>query len=181
MLQQEEYDRIAMTAEFQKEQHQGNLTRFERLLWWVALNNPGKVRIIWNKDQTDPYLLRVYLYRSEARGVYLHRFFRSDGDREVHNHPWTKAVSLVLTRGYLEHRWNAAKKTMDKIWVKPWSLNRIGRNDFHRVELNNGRVWTLFFSNERVAESDGYDWGFLDTDNGTYTPWGLYVTPTVQA
>lgn len=177
MDKQEIIDRGAMYQEFLKEFEQG-LSWFERWLWKQALGvAEGGVRIIWNRDSTEPYLLRIYLYRTKTWGVYLHHFFRSDGDREVHNHPADKAVSLILTKGYLEHRWNPLRHLMEEIDVKPWAINWIDKNDFHRVELVRGRCWTLFVRGQ-VPPQDGYDWGFLDVKTGHYTPWGEYVEKT---
>lgn len=180
-MDQQEIDRRAMEHEYQKELAQGDLTLFETFLWWVARTSPKGIRIIWNTEQTDPYLLRIYLFRSKTAGLYLHRFFRSDGDRDVHNHPWRKALSLILTKGYREYRWNPLLRFMEQVDVRPWTFNRIGRDDFHRVELVRGRCWTLFLSHGRVQAKDGHDWGFLDTNDGGYTPWGEYVGELVVA
>ncbi len=42
-------------------------------------------------DGGSPYLHRFYLLRIVRHivpGVFVHFFYRSDGDRELHNHPW---------------------------------------------------------------------------------------------
>ena len=170
-----EHDRPAVAIEYASECAEAPL--FEKLLWKVALWAPFGMRVIWDDTQKSPYLLRVYLtpdWKGTLRlpRLYLHHFFRSDGDREVHNHPWGKSVSLVLTRGYREFRWDPVAQIMEERVVRPWRLNRIGRNDFHRVELHKGRPWTLFLTGRRVEAAKGEDWGFLNTDNGEYTPWG---------
>lgn len=52
------------------------------------------------------YLSRYTVLRIPftTRSVYLHCFHRSDEDRDLHNHPWDKSVSLVLWGGYVEER-----------------------------------------------------------------------------
>jgi hypothetical protein len=114
--------------------------------------------------------------------LYLHRFTREDEDRELHNHPWTFAVSLILTGGYEEElldwtdlplppsteepdarrRHFIFKKTVTR---KPGRLNFLLGNSFHRVHKllgkttrdNDGEVWTLFFCGPKRKTS----WGFL--------------------
>jgi hypothetical protein len=178
-MTQAETDRKAIEAEFDRELTTTRMSLFEFLLWDRAFKSPDDgFRVIWTEGDPVPYLLRVYLRRGGGKflpGVYLHRFFRGDADREHHNHPWKRAWSLILTKGYLEHRWNAIKKVVETFDVKPGRINRIGRDDFHRVELVRGRCWTLFITWDRVQESDGEDWGFLDVDTEEYTPWGSFV------
>ena len=52
----------------------------------------------------EPYLERYYLFGLFDRHVYVHRFTDSDPDRGLHDHPWNRALSLVLTGGYREIR-----------------------------------------------------------------------------
>jgi hypothetical protein len=153
------------------------LTWLERVCWKVARSARFDVRIIRGHDDT-PYLLRVYLLgrrtnETNQRGfrlhVFLHYFFRSDADSALHNHPWENALSLVLTKGYIEHRLNPRTEKVQWRYVRPGSFNRIESSDFHRVELIDGPCWTLFFPGKRTQPSNGYDWGFLK--EGQYTAW----------
>lgn len=167
-------------AKREYEREHDNLTLFEKALWWVALKAPT-LRMIYVEG--EPYLLRAYLLRGNERVVgrkfipslYLHRFMRSDKERDLHNHPWGKAFSLILTKGYTEHRWSTGLKKVVSRFVGPFTVNSIGRDDFHRVSLSNGRCWTLFLSLERENPSDGTDWGFLNPETGEYTQWGRYI------
>jgi len=81
-------------------------------------------------------------------------------------------VSLILTNGYLENRWDFGLKAFRRIMRKPFRLNFIKANDFHRVDLNdteNG-CWTLFCAFERAQ-----NWGFLDLEDGKVIPWQDYL------
>lgn len=147
---------------------------FERALWWLLYRSPFGVRVI--RVHGKPYLLRGQMTPTRwfIPRVYLLYFLESDQDRELHNHPFS-GVSLILTRGYCEWRKTQPDSPMlvgrD---VKPGSLNLIRSRTFHRVELVNGRCWTLFVTGKRVGPSDGTDWGFMDPRTGAYTPWGVH-------
>ena len=129
-------------------------------------------RMIYRRDG-KPYLARHYIFHSSRfkwlPGIYLHQFLSSDEDRELHNHPWGHAVSLILAGSYTEER----REEDDSIMVRvfgPGGLNIIRANDFHRVDLNSLCVWTLFFSGNREQE-----WGFWDRDTGEYLHWEDHV------
>lgn len=165
-------------------------------LWDLAHLAPFGGMVI-STDSKNPYLLRVYLTPSredlEVLGVpkkwldrlgvhdplrvYLHFFFRGDSDRELHNHPKRWALSLILTDGYLEERWDPLRKRVLSRLVRRFDFNVIRKTDFHRVLLTNPAdgCWTLFFSHGREQKSNGYDWGFLDAETEKYTPWGEWV------
>lgn len=172
---------------------------FEQKLWDVAEDSPYGNKLITANSAGDPYLLRTYLSPDRkilekqlvtGLGIenplvlrmatyarpYLHWFARGDSDREVHNHPWKRAVSLILVGGYKEFRWNFKRQAFSQRTVSPGGINMIGKNDFHRVELVDQAVgcWTLFLSMDRLEESNGQDWHFLDTTTGEMTPWGKW-------
>lgn len=111
----------------------------------------------------EPYLERYYLGGVRGWHAYLHRFVDSDPDRGLHDHPWDRALSLVLVGGYDEVR-GAADGTSTCRFVRPWRINRLRGGDFHRVVLRAGRpAWTLFAHGPRTK-----GWGFLR--NGVYRP-----------
>ena len=58
----------------------------------------------------EPYLERYYLIGLFGWHAYLHRFVDSDPDRGLHDHPWGRAVSLVLSGAYREIRFADATK-----------------------------------------------------------------------
>lgn len=146
-------------------------------MFWVAKKVPKFGSWLIEGPDGSPYLLRIYLTPKRYTGawwpgIFLHRFFRSDHDRFPHNHPWGKSFSLVLTNGYVEERWNPKLKRSEFFRKGPFQINVIRANDFHRVELNdsvNG-AWTLF-----VAFDHAQNWGFLDTEQGKFTPWQEFL------
>jgi hypothetical protein len=189
---------VAQLAKVAMDKIHGGPSLFEQRLWAFAEKSPHGNKIITANVANDPYLLRIYLtpdrsvLRQQLRALgitnalalsaltlarpYLHHFFRGDEDREVHNHPWQRAVSVILTSGYKEFRWKPASKSFSTHYLKPGSINYIRRNDFHRVELYKDQgCWTLFTSIGRVMESNGRDWSFLNTETGELTPWGQWV------
>ena len=149
----------------------------ERLL--CRLTDRLPCRII-DGEQGEPYLERYYvagLGRCGLRGwhAYLHRFVDSDPDRGLHDHPWNRAISLVLTGGYDELRFSRppreanagsaiADPPLSRRHVRPWRFNFLRGRDYHRVVLRGGRpAWTLFLHGPRVK-----GWGFLRA--GRYRP-----------
>lgn len=158
-------------------------------LWKLTEKYPNRTRDI-DVDGLK-YLRRFYLTprrkdefgeetgKSLGFGVYLHYFYRGDEERQLHNHPWEKSISFILSSGYLEER-----KTKDDevelrnirpFWQAPcvWQwfskskyYNVIDKNDFHRVikKQKSPHVWTLFITGKRAQE-----WGFWDRDTKQYT------------
>lgn len=140
----------------------------DKFCWLLVKAFPSRVRTI--EVEGDKYLLRFYLKHSSKRfpGLYLHYFYRGDQDRDLHNHPWTKSVSLILTGGYVEERLSKKEKIgpnykVIKRVVGPGSLNVIRSDDFHRIDLIGGSTWTLFTSGKKVK-----DWGFIIRETGKY-------------
>lgn len=133
----------------------------ERLL--LALSARLPCRLI-DGDQGEPYLERYYLFGAFGWHAYLHRFVDSDPDRGLHDHPWGRAISLVLSGGYDEIRpvrTGEPARTCTRT-LNSWRLNRLAGTDFHRVVLRDRRpVWTLFLHGPRVK-----GWGFVQ--NGEY-------------
>jgi hypothetical protein len=109
-------------------------------------------------EQGEPYLERYYLIGAFGWHGYLHRFVASDPDRGLHDHPWSRAVSLVLTGGYDEQRPSDEEAgQISTRTIRPLRLNFLRGEDFHRVVLRERRpAWTLFFHGPRVK-----GWGFL--------------------
>lgn len=164
-----------------------------RLVEWFA-SKLSAPRIIQGPSGDTKYLSRYYLVHGQrptmadgsdpfdkfgnpkpgaiwpdtSWSLYLHHFHRSDVDRELHNHPWEWAVSLILVGGYTEER-----RVGDGVRVKlflPGELNRIGQNDFHRVDLVEDDAWSLFLVGPKVS-----GWGFWDRASGAVTPWREFL------
>jgi hypothetical protein len=109
-------------------------------------------------EQGEPYLERYYLFGVFGWHAYLHRFVDSDPDRGLHDHPWKRALSLVLTGGYDEIRpTGSGKGEVTSRFVRPFRLNFLCGEDFHRVVLRRGcPAWTLFMHGPRIK-----GWGFV--------------------
>jgi hypothetical protein len=134
----------------------------ENLLYRISARLP--CRFI-DGEEGEPYLERYYLFGALGWHAYLHRFVDSDPDRGLHDHPWTRAVSLVLTGGYDEHRPTGDDTEAILVRnIRPLRLNFLRGEDFHRVVLREGRpAWTLFFHGPRVK-----GWGFVQ--EGQFRP-----------
>jgi hypothetical protein len=162
-----------------------------QFLEWLTtkMNNP---RVIYDMMGESPYLSRYYIlgrprmadgsdpfdrfgnphpetiWPTSSLGLYLHRFHRGDSDRELHNHPWRWALSLILVGGYNEER--RIGNAVVKREVKPGSLNFIGADDFHRVDMRDGDAWSLFFVGPKSSS-----WGFWNRNSGVVTPWREFI------
>jgi hypothetical protein len=132
----------------------------ERLLERISARLP--CRLI-EGEEGEPYLERYYLAGALGWHAYLHRFVDSDPDRGLHDHPWGRALSLVLTGGYEEIRGEPGNPERTAVrFIGPWRMNRLRGQDYHRVVLRGGRpAWTLFLHGPRIK-----GWGFVQ--NGAY-------------
>lgn len=132
----------------------------EKLLFRISGRLP--CRFI-DGEQGEPYLERYYLFGAFGWRAYFHRFVDSDPDRGLHDHPWGRAVSLVLSGGYDEiRRIDPAMNQTRTAFIRPWRFNVLRGGDFHRVVLRNAiPAWTLFVHGPRVK-----GWGFFQ--NGEF-------------
>jgi hypothetical protein len=113
-----------------------------------------------------PYMYRWFLIpRNRWFNVYLHRFYRSDDDRALHDHPWFN-VSILLRGSYVEHSILAGgihrhvpRKAGAFKFRAPWTA--------HRIEIAEP-CWTLFLTGPVVRE-----WGF-HCEAG-WRPWREFV------
>lgn len=128
-------------------------------LFWLTQFLP--CRII--SDGEVPYLERYYLCTFLGLRFYLHRFVGSDPARGLHDHPWRKAYSLILSGWYWEETRSGTRKVR-------W-FNSLTGDTFHRVvlpdyicfsnwpchaERRTAPCWTLFFH----TAGDVKPWGF---------------------
>ena len=128
--------------------------------FWLTSRLP--CRII--DEDGRPYLERYYLGTVLGWRFYLHRFVGSDPDRALHDHPWTRAFSIILSGWYWEETRSGTRKVR-------W-FNALTGDTFHRVVLpqtysikrgfSDSWCWTLFF--HRTGHQK--DWGFLRPING---------------
>lgn len=123
-------------------------------------------RVIYRKGN-EPYLTRYYILRKPRPwlpSIYLHCFHASDEDMELHNHPWSRSVSLILSGSYREE-YRKGNEVRERV-LSPGKLNYIRADDFHRVDLLSKNVWTLFISGSKVQE-----WGFWNRNTDEYVSW----------
>lgn len=162
-----------------------------KALWKITEKFPERTRII-QVDGSD-YLRRFYITprrldengeetgKNLGFGVYLHYFYRGDEDRELHNHPWEKSVSLILLGGYFEERRTkedeVVLKNIKPIWHWPFRPNYITCDDFHRVikKQESPHVWTLFITGNRAQ-----GWGFWDRETKKYIDHEDFVEKSEQ-
>jgi hypothetical protein len=112
------------------------------------------------------YLTRYYLLCKDRKyfNIFLHHSHSSDldkGEKELgllHSHPWRKSFGLILVNGYAEERLQHNGNIIVKL-VKPWAINFLSENDFHRVDLIAEDAWSIFFTSSR---SENLDWYFYD-------------------
>ena len=109
-------------------------------------------------NQGEPYLERYHLFRLPGGGgAYIHRFLSSDPDRGLHDHPWKRALGIILAGGYMEQR--LVNDEIVERHLGAGRINRLSGDDFHRVILpHEHHAWTFFMHSAKVR-----DWGFLTT------------------
>lgn len=138
------------------------------------LEKAGRKRIVYDRLDNEPYLIRYYVFLKDRKyfpfNIFLHRFLKSDPDH-VHDHPWPYAT-LILKGGYYEWRpiFNSVGEKIGETatWRGPGHFRICGANTYHRIELDPGvDCWTLFMPGAQRRE-----WGFLVNnkwmENGKY-------------
>lgn len=135
--------------------------------WFLkTLENMGRKRIVLDRQSSEPYLERYYLFIKERKdfpfNVFLHHFLKSDPDDE-HDHPWRYAT-LILKGGYWEiiptesgpYRKPNGSLNTKKVWRGPGHFRVCSAESFHRIELDpKVECWTLFMPGRQRR-----DWGF---------------------
>ena len=95
----------------------------------------------------DLYLWRLSLITTPWFSVKLHRIFRPDRQRDLHDHPWT-FLSIILFGSYTEDTPGGVKR---RRW---WNWKRA--EDSHSIKtVSRSPVWTLVFCGPRRRV-----WGF---------------------
>lgn len=112
----------------------------------------------------ESYLYRWWLVpRNRYFNIYLHKFYSSDEDRALHDHPWW-SCSFLLKGEAKEHQFNKVRNI-------PWLFPVFRTAKFaHRIEITQGPVTTLFITGPRVRS-----WGFHCPNN--WKPWRKFTTP----
>lgn len=100
--------------------------------------------------QDGLYMERYCLIpKNRLFNIYIHHFHGSDDEIALHDHPWY-SLGMILKGTYLEHTTDGVKQ------LYPFRPKFRTPNFYHRVELINGPVWTLFITGPRLKS-----WGFL--------------------
>lgn len=85
---------------------------FNKFMNWIVpkleawCERTGRTRRIYGKEDTEKekvYLIRNILFKSPLFCIYIHRFMRSDLDRNVHDHPFG-FVGYMVNGRYHETR-----------------------------------------------------------------------------
>ncbi len=128
-----------------------------------------KHRIIFrDAEGKDKYLTRYYIFRKTKwwmPSIYIHCFHSSDLDTELHNHPWNSSLSLILSGKYREE-YRDKNNNVKERRLHPGCFNYITKNKFHRIDLLNNEVWTLFISGSKMGS-----WGFWDRYTYKFEYW----------
>lgn len=131
-----------------------------KFLYWLS----GYLPYRSIDDGNVPYLERYYLFTVFGWRFYLHQFVGSDPDRGLHDHPWSKAYSVILSGWYWEETRSGARKV-------EW-LNSLTGDTFHRVvlpidwgsdDLLDRPCWTLFMHKAYSVKPWGF-WRLIDAD-----------------
>lgn len=128
-------------------------------------------RIIYDRANKEPYLIRYYLLFTNRENfplnVFIHKFMKGDDDEDPHDHPWG-FFHIILSGGYWEQIPVDDKdepkfcKGFCKVWRKPGYWNIVNAKYTHRVELDevSPKPWTLF-----IPLSHNNYWGFWVKNN----------------
>ena len=114
-------------------------------------------------DEPDQiYLKRFFILKTRWLGIYVHKIYRPDYTRCIHNHPWS-FFTFILKGGYREFI-NGEEHVRS-----PGYLGWRPHVASHRItELLDGPAWTLI-----VRFRDYKEWGFWTTEG--YIPWREYI------
>lgn len=131
-----------------------------------------KCRLI--KLDGKPYMERYYVGQLFGVTFYLHRFVSADSERHIHNHPWRRSASLILTGSYLEEiatdlcAHAGPSGCVTEVRRVRW-FNWIPGSRFHRISDTEPGTWSLFMHGAREMVDCGMaerpkGWGFLSTE-----------------
>lgn len=140
----------------------GNLL-LARYLWWID----RKRLHIGDEATGERYLWRFPLLRAWLR-IFVHRIWRHDKDRDLHNHPWRRGWAFVLRGGYTELRREGVDGELSIEGYRQLQINRIGPETWHRIIHVEPNTWTLFIATNRARH-----WSFLV--NGVPVDWRKYL------
>lgn len=141
---------------------------YKRYAAWRRRQSWWPTKIISERHTDAPYLERISIFK--IPGIFqiaIHRFWKSDDDGGLHDHPWLFWASRILEGGYTEHLPDgktALRKPGDFRVRNAWTR--------HRVELpyEGAEVWTLFIMGPKVRA-----WGFIPDATKKWMHWRPYL------
>lgn len=143
--------------------------------WDLCMDKCKRKRVILDRDNKAPYLIRYYLLhnnRSESCNfnIFLHKIVKSDNDESLHDHPWS-FFNIILSGGYYESLFKRGESnniTGETItWRRPGYYSKNKANHCHKITLkNNTPCWTLFVPFKRVRP-----WGFWKKNDEDALTW----------
>lgn len=114
----------------------------------------------------ENYLHRWYIIpRNQFFNIYLHKFYHSDDDRALHDHPWG-SVSFLLKGVLKEH----LKQGEVRLISRFLPIFRSAKTA-HRLELCSEVAITIFITGSKTR-----NWGF-HCPNG-WIPWQQFTDPS---
>ena len=96
----------------------------------------------------DVHFRRYRLLDLPSFKIYLHNIILTDRDRHMHDHPYD-FTSFILKGSYIE------TTLLDKKRFGVFDRNRKKAHECHKLEIENGPIWTLVFAGRRKRE-----WGY---------------------
>lgn len=137
----------------------------------MAITDRLPMRII--NDGNRPYLERYYLFSLLGWTFYIHRFVGSDPERGLHDHPWRKAYSIILSGWY----WEQTRMGIRRV---SW-FNSLTGDSFHRVILP-GKGWLqISLDDKKKLQCDREKipcWTLFFHTTKNVKPWG-FLTPHI--
>lgn len=135
---------------------------------------------IWKRftiyKEDEIYLDRLRLVQTPLFGIYLHKIYKPDEDRAVHDHPWGFG-SLVLRGGYTE--WFVERPDLRLVFKtqtwKRWSFHRMSTGSAHQIKTVLPKTVTLVIVGRKKR-----DWGFWPA-TGDFVRWQDYITSADSA
>lgn len=126
----------------------------------IARSLPSEPHETLSDERRGPYLQRwIVSDRPDGSSVRIHRFLRSDGDMELHDHT-SDCESLVLENGY----WEVTES--GRLWLGAGDRHFRPAGRFHRVQLEPGLLpLSLFVKGPRINR-----WGFRGLDGRWIAP-----------
>lgn len=107
----------------------------------------------------ETYLTRWRIIDTPRGSLFLHKINTSDGDRAMHDHPWSMK-SFILRGGYDED-WSPSQADASAGRIihrrhRALTFNRMELGEFHAIRLLHRKpTWTLIFTGPEVV-----GWGY---------------------